>query len=84
VVARPGSNFFGSLKSESGWVSSLNHQPVVGRVESGRITRFDSSNFIYIKKLSYNSSFNPLTRGDRIGFEFVWLAKKMSRIGLAH
>jgi len=26
-----GSNYFGSLKSEPGWVDSLNHQTVVGR-----------------------------------------------------
>jgi len=34
---------FGSLKSGPGWVDSLNHQPVVGRVESDRIIHFDSS-----------------------------------------
>ena len=41
--AGPGSNFFGSLISESGWIGSLSDQPVMGRVMLGRITRFDSS-----------------------------------------
>jgi len=36
--------FFDSLISEPGWVDSLSDQPVVGRVRSGRIIRFDSSN----------------------------------------
>jgi len=26
-----------------GWVGSLNHQPVVGRAGSGRVTHFDNS-----------------------------------------
>jgi len=30
-MGRAGFEFFDSLKSESGWVGSLNHQPVVGR-----------------------------------------------------
>jgi len=31
------SDFFGLLKSEPGWVDSLNHQPVVGRAGSNRV-----------------------------------------------
>jgi len=45
VVGRARFEFFGLLKSESGWVASLNHQPVVGRTGSGRVTCFDSSSF---------------------------------------
>jgi len=41
------------LKNEPGWVVSLNHQPVVGRAGSGRITRFDSSN----RCVTYSSYF---------------------------
>jgi len=36
-------NFIYILRSESGWVGSLNHQLVVGRAGSDRVTRFDSS-----------------------------------------
>jgi len=35
--------FFASLISESGWVGSLNDQPVVGWAGLGWVTHFDSS-----------------------------------------
>jgi len=31
---------FGSLKSKSGWIGSLNYQPVVGRAESDRVISY--------------------------------------------
>jgi len=37
-----GSNFFGSLISESDWVSSLSDQPMVCRARSGHVAYFDS------------------------------------------
>ena len=48
VVGRvgSGSNFVGSLISEPGWVDPLSGQPVAGRAELGRVTRFDSSSIV--------------------------------------
>jgi len=43
--AGSGSNFFGSLISDLGWVGLLSDQPVAGRARPGHVTRFDSSTF---------------------------------------
>ena len=46
MVGRAEFNFiFGLLISEPGWVGSLSDQPVVGRTESGWVTRFDNSTY---------------------------------------
>jgi len=43
-MGQTGSNFFGSLISEPSWIDSLSDQPMMDRVELGRITHFDNSN----------------------------------------